>query len=261
MVLILVPVIPGLYLTVLTIDAIGHRVLMWFGFIITAIFLAAAAATQNFLTDPNFPNDIQGVDSYWKVTRGGWLFLVAASFFFMAWGPYPSIYIITAELFPTRWRCTGYGFVNSFANFWGFIGVFVFLYAGQPRRKETTYSFPCDRTSEPSDFYNYWAGACKKLNNCPNGRVVPIGDALGSQCIQCIPSTLSGCNFFGLGTIGAYAIMIPMLFFGALMTQLLPITTYQSLEDVNYMNEKEGEFLEQQEQNEDDYGRKFEIQN
>jgi hypothetical protein len=30
--------------------------------------------------------------------------------------------------------------------------------------------------------------------------------------------------------------MIPFLFFGALMTQLLPITTYQSLEEVNYKN-------------------------
>ena len=33
------------------------------------------------------------------------------------------------------------------------------------------------------------------------------------------------------------AIMIPILFFGAMITQLLPITTYQSLEDINYMNE------------------------
>ena len=33
------------------------------------------------------------------------------------------------------------------------------------------------------------------------------------------------------------AIMIPVLLIGALFTQLLPITTFQSLEDINYMNE------------------------
>jgi hypothetical protein len=38
--------------------------------------------------------------------------------------------------------------------------------------------------------------------------------------------------------------MIPFLFFGALMTQLLPVTTYQSLEEVNYKNsEGEGKML------------------
>ena len=31
--------------------------------------------------------------------------------------------------------------------------------------------------------------------------------------------------------------MIPVLLIGALFTQLLPITTFQSLEDINYMNE------------------------
>jgi hypothetical protein len=31
--------------------------------------------------------------------------------------------------------------------------------------------------------------------------------------------------------------MIPVLLVGALFTQLLPITTHQSLEDINYMNE------------------------
>ena len=34
-------------------------------------------------------------------------------------------------------------------------------------------------------------------------------------------------------------IMIPFLFFGALMTQLLPVSTYQSLEDVDYKNSEE----------------------
>ena len=33
------------------------------------------------------------------------------------------------------------------------------------------------------------------------------------------------------------AIMVPILFIGALFTQLLPKTAFKSLEDINYMNE------------------------
>ena len=173
----------------------------------------------------------------------------------MAWGPLTTIYVITAELFPTKWRCTGYGFVYAAANFWGFVGVFVFLYAQNPEMKSFTYSYPCNRSQAPSDYYPWWNNACMKLNDCPLGRAVPIGNPINSPCIHCMegktqsgsgsnPSRLSGCNPFGLGTSGALAIMIPILMLGALFTQLLPVCTYNSLEDINYMNELEGEFLE-----------------
>ena len=173
----------------------------------------------------------------------------------MAWGPLTTIYVITAELFPTKWRCTGYGFVYAAANFWGFVGVFVFLYAQNPEMKAFTYSYPCNRSQAPSDYYPWWNNACMKLNDCPLGRAVPIGNPINSPCIHCMegitrsgsgsnPSRLSGCNPFGLGTSGALAIMIPILMLGAMFTQLLPVCTYNSLEDINYMNELEGEFLE-----------------
>ena len=37
--------------------------------------------------------------------------------------------------------------------------------------------------------------------------------------------------------IGSLAIMVPILFIGALATVLLPKTAFKSLEDINYMNE------------------------
>jgi hypothetical protein len=37
----------------------------------------------------------------------GWLVLFGGAFFFMSWGPLTSIFVITAELFPTKWRATG----------------------------------------------------------------------------------------------------------------------------------------------------------
>ena len=253
-ILFLVPLIPGLFFTVLTIDAIGHRVLQWISFIITIGFLAAAAASKDFLLNPNHANDINGMNSYFPYMRGAWCFLLAATFFFMAWGPLTTIYVITAELFPTKWRCTGYGFVYAAANFWGFIGIFAFIYAMQPSYKAFTYSYPCNRAKSPSDYYPWWNNACKKLNDCPLGRAVPIGNPLLSPCVHCMegitlrdkanPSRRTGCNPFGLGTSGALAIMIPVLMLGACFTQLLPVCTYNSLEDINYMNELEGEFLE-----------------
>jgi len=253
-VLFLVPLVPGLYFTVLTIDAIGHRVLQWVSFIVVIGFLAAAAASKDFLLNPNNANDINGMNSYYPYQRGAWCFLLAATFFFMAWGPLTTIYVITAELFPTKWRCTGYGFVYAAANFFGFIGIFSFLYAMQPAYKAFTYSYPCNRSAQPSDYYPYWNNACKKLNDCPLGRAVPIGNPLLSPCVHCMegvtragqPNTTrrTGCNPFGLGTSGALAIMIPILMYGALFTQLLPVCTFTSLEDINYMNELEGEFLE-----------------
>ena len=70
MILFLVPLIPGLFLTVLTIDAIGHRVLQWVSFIVTCGFLAAAAASKNFLLNPNNNNDIFGMNEYYPYQRG-----------------------------------------------------------------------------------------------------------------------------------------------------------------------------------------------
>ena len=33
--------------------------------------------------------------------------MYALTFFFMSWGPLSTVFVITAELFPTKWRATG----------------------------------------------------------------------------------------------------------------------------------------------------------
>jgi hypothetical protein len=35
------------------------------------------------------------------------------------------------------------------------IGIFVFLFAQQPRQKETTNSYPCNRAGAPTDYNVY----------------------------------------------------------------------------------------------------------
>jgi Sugar (and other) transporter len=257
--LVMVPLIPGLYFNVLSIDATGHRTAMWVGFVLTAVFLAACAGSTNLLLNPNESNNLfQGMNtSYNNYYKSGWLFMFGLTYFFMNWGPLPSIFVITAELFPTRWRCTGYGLVHAAATFWAFIGVFAFLYAVQPMQYHTTFAYPCDNTGTgtgtgtgnnkltsvpiPSDFFPYGKKACLRLNDCPHGRTVSAGDALGSSCLNCISGTQSGCYPFGIGLEGAMSIMIPILLFGAAVTQLLPVTTKMSLEGVSYQNEDDDE--------------------
>jgi hypothetical protein len=232
---VLVPLIPGYYFTAFTIDMLGHRSLQWLGFVLTAAFLAACSGSHDFLLDPNYAND-GGLRSYWITAKGGWLFMYALTFFFMSWGPLTTIFVITAESFPTKWRATGYGICNACGNIAGVIGIFTFLFAQQPRRKETTKSYPCNRAGAPSDYNIY--GACKTVNFCPHGRL-PITANIGSECTVCPDRSESGCYPFGIGIKGALAIMIPFLLFGALMTQLMPITTYMSMSNVDYKTSDE----------------------
>lgn len=42
----------------------------------------------------------------------------------------------------------GYGMCNAMGNVFGCLGIFVFLYAQQPQRLASTYSFPCDLPSD-----------------------------------------------------------------------------------------------------------------
>ena len=47
--------------------------------------------------------------THFSIIAGGWLFMYALTFFCMSWGPLSSVFLITAELFPTKWRATGKG--------------------------------------------------------------------------------------------------------------------------------------------------------
>jgi PHS family inorganic phosphate transporter-like MFS transporter len=120
---VLVPLVPGYYFSAFTIDMLGHRSLQWLGFVLTAGFLAACSGSHDFLLNPNFANDNGGLREYWITSKGGWLFLYAMTFFFMSWGPLTTIFVITAESFPTKWRATGYGICNACGNIAGIFGL------------------------------------------------------------------------------------------------------------------------------------------
>ena len=47
---------------------------------------------------------------------------------------------------------SGYGICNAAGNIAGVIGIFLFLYAQQPQRNQTTFSYPCNRAKYPTDF-------------------------------------------------------------------------------------------------------------
>lgn len=44
------------------------------------------------------------------IAASGWMVMFGLTFFFASWGPATTTYIIPSELFPTKWRVTGYSF-------------------------------------------------------------------------------------------------------------------------------------------------------
>jgi Sugar (and other) transporter len=46
--------------------------------------------------------------SNWKGCAAGWIVMFALTFFFSSCGPLTTTYMIPSELFPTKWRATGY---------------------------------------------------------------------------------------------------------------------------------------------------------
>lgn len=91
-VLICAGALPGYWLTVLTVDKFGRRPIQIWGFaVLTIIFCIIGFA--------------------WKVlSKTHLLILYVLAQFFFNFGPNATTFIIPAEIFPTRVRCTGHGF-------------------------------------------------------------------------------------------------------------------------------------------------------
>jgi PHS family inorganic phosphate transporter-like MFS transporter len=51
--LFLVALIPGFYVTVLTVDVMGRKIIQFFGFIVMAIWCSSCSGSYRFLTHPN----------------------------------------------------------------------------------------------------------------------------------------------------------------------------------------------------------------
>lgn len=237
-------IIPGYYVVVLTSDLISRKLTQFLGFLLFAIFMSALAGSQFILLQPNKASQYDyttggqsgsGMNPNYKNMSNGWIVLFILTFFFASFGPLTTTYIIPAEIFPTRWRGTGYGIAAAFGTLGSITGVFGFLFASQPAAGQTQYAYPCKESSIPSDLAA--DGSCLKLNFCPIGRTVPGRSPVGAVCSICNPLSKSGCADFGIGPDGAMGILVTLLFAGALATLALPLTTQRSLEDINYMNE------------------------
>ena len=109
---------------------------------------------------------------------------------------------------------------------------FGFLFAAQPHRNKTTWSFPCDRDSDLYLGSNGERLGCKVKNACPTGRVVTSTDVPG-LCDFCDPKLLSGCAPFGLGVQGSLGILAAINFIGLLTSFMIPETMGKTLEELN----------------------------
>lgn len=247
--LVVASLIPGYYAVVLTVDLIGRKLLQFLGFVLFGIFLAALAGSRRTLLQPNNASQYDmsmagqnytGMRTNHLVRSNGWIVLFILTFFFASWGPLTTTYIIPAEIFPTRWRGTGYGIAAAFGTIGSITGIFGFLYASQPAKNETHYAWPCIARNIGSDLNG--DGSCLKLNFCPIGRTMPGGvfmggSPVGEECSICNLKSKTGCAGFGLGPAGALGILVTIIFAGAISTLALPLTTQRSLEDINFQNE------------------------
>mmetsp|Transcript_2448 Transcript_2448/g.2556 ORF Transcript_2448/g.2556 Transcript_2448/m.2556 type:complete len:767 (+) Transcript_2448:215-2515(+) len=241
--LFLVALIPGFYVTVLTVDVMGRKIIQFFGFIVMAIWCSSCSGSYRFLTHPNKNMDekvnMDGPKSNYLVQASGWMVMFGLTFFFASWGPATTTYIIPAELFPTKWRVTGYSLCAAAGSLGSIAGVWLFTFLSQPFPKETTFAYPCSQTEYPSDFLPFFNNACREYNYCPAGRGIDSArnnGAVGTICDTCLPNSNAGCYPFGLGLTGSMAIMVPILAIGATFTMLIPLTDYKALEELTLEN-------------------------
>ncbi|CAL5383315.1 unnamed protein product [Camellia sinensis] len=108
--------IPGYWATVFLIDRIGRVRIQMIGFSFMALALFAIGIPYS---------------NYWyKNTKNtGFLILYGLTFFFSNFGPNTTTFIVSAELFPARFRSTCHGISGAFGKVGAIIGSVGFLWA------------------------------------------------------------------------------------------------------------------------------------
>ncbi|KAI8868159.1 phosphate permease [Ramicandelaber brevisporus] len=90
----LMGLIPGYWVTVFTVDKLGRKTIQIVGFSVIAILLLLLGFTYDLLV---------------KHTMATFIVLFTMVQFFNNFGPNATTFIIPGEVFPTRWRSTGHG--------------------------------------------------------------------------------------------------------------------------------------------------------
>ncbi|PKA51078.1 putative inorganic phosphate transporter 1-10 [Apostasia shenzhenica] len=114
--------IPGYWFAVFTIDRIGRRPIQFAGFLLMAAFLFSLAGPYK---------------AYWEDhNKNAWFLVIYAfTFFFSNFGPNTTTFIVPAELFPARLRCTCHGLAGAAGKVGAIIGAVGFLWASQSKDK------------------------------------------------------------------------------------------------------------------------------
>lgn len=107
----------GSVVLILTIEKFSRKTLQWVGFVILAFFFIIIGATYKATVD-NLP--------------GVTVTLYALSQFFFSFGPNALTFIIAAELFPTKFRCTCHGISAAAGKLGSIIAQIVLVYPVVP---------------------------------------------------------------------------------------------------------------------------------
>ncbi|CAN6165281.1 unnamed protein product [Urochloa humidicola] len=107
--------LPGYFATIAFVDRIGRVRIQLLGFTMMSVFIIGLAAPY---------------DHHWSKHKDkyGFAVMYAMTTFFANFGPNTTVYIIPAEIFPTRMRSTCHGIAGAFGKMSAILGVFAFRY-------------------------------------------------------------------------------------------------------------------------------------
>lgn len=105
--------IPGYFATVFFIDRIGRVKIQAMGFLFMALGMFAIGFPYNYWVDKD---------------NIGFMILYGLTFFFSNFGPNTTTFIVPAELFPARFRCTCHGISGAAGKIGAIIGSVGFLW-------------------------------------------------------------------------------------------------------------------------------------
>lgn len=107
----LIGTVPGYYVTIALIERMGRKPISYMGFTMMTILLAIMALAFDQLR----------ANAVWA-----FIILYALVFFFANFGPNSTTFIIPAECYPTRFRCTCHGISAACGKLGAIVGVFGF---------------------------------------------------------------------------------------------------------------------------------------
>ncbi|CAK8543584.1 unnamed protein product [Lathyrus sativus] len=124
MLIALCSTVPGYWFTVALIDRIGRYTIQLMGFFFMTVFMFILAIPYEHWTH--------------KENRLGFVVMYSLTFFFANFGPNATTFVVSAEIFPARFRSTCHGISSAAGKLGAIVGAFGFLYLAQNKDKNKT---------------------------------------------------------------------------------------------------------------------------